>query len=247
MKMNSKKYRIGMKQQRGMTLVELLIAGVISLIASGGMLILMANTLGSGSQTIQMARLTQEMRTAMQIMTRELRRANYHSTFMACYGNVDCRTNLSIADKVTTINITDNGDSDCFWFWYDRPQSGTAVAVTSEPVAAFRLTTITGGIGKLQMTTTQTSTPNCNLDTGWVDITDTDIIDIQTFNVSDVDSIAETINTAGYIQNVERIGLTITAKLVNDPLTLSGLTAPTNPERELREFIKVRNHTVAAP
>ena len=59
-----------------MTLMEMLVAGMISLIALSAMVIVMANTLGTGSQTIQMARVSNEMRAAMQIMTRELRRAN---------------------------------------------------------------------------------------------------------------------------------------------------------------------------
>ncbi len=99
MKTISKKQMKTWKRQGGMTLIELLVAGVISLIAATGMIIVMANTLGTGSKTIQMAKVTQEMRTAMQIMSRELRRANYHSTFMACYGNVDCLSTLGIAAK----------------------------------------------------------------------------------------------------------------------------------------------------
>ena len=245
MKMNWNKYSKSRKQQQGMTLIELLVAGVISLIASTGMVIVMANTLGTGSQTIQMARVTQEMRTAMQIMTRELRRANYHSSYIACYGDVDCRASLGISAKVADIGITDNGDSDCFWFWYDRPQSGTVVLVNAEPVAAFRRTIASGTIGKLQMTTTRTTAPGCNLNADWVDITDPDIIDVLTFNVSNSESISETINAAGATQSVERIGLTITAKLTVDPSLPAWVQNNANASRELQEFVKVRNNTTA--
>ena len=55
------------RRQTGMTLIELMISIVISLIASLAMIVLMANTLGTGTRTIQMTRLTQEMRTAMQM------------------------------------------------------------------------------------------------------------------------------------------------------------------------------------
>ncbi len=235
------------RSQRGMTMMELLIAGIISIIASSGMLVLMVNTLGTGSQTIQMQRLTQDMRTSMQIMTRELRRANYHAGFMNCFGNVGCLTSMpiggvatDISAKIGAIHITNNGDSDCFWFWYDRPQSGTEVPVTSESVAAFRRTIATGTIGKLQMTTTRTSEPVCNSNTDWVDITDPDIVDIVTFNVSDSDSLVESINTAGDTQSIERIGLTITAKLVDDSAWIRNNA---NTTRELQEFVKVRNNT----
>jgi type IV pilus assembly protein PilW len=237
-------FSVNRRKQAGMTLIELLVAGIISLIAASGMVIVMANTLGTGSQTIQMTRLSQEMRTAMQIMSRELRRANYHSTFLSCYGNVDCTTDLGINGKIKDITIVDNGDSDCFYFWYDRPQTGTQVAVTSEPVAGFRRG-VSGSTGKLQMTTTPTAAPNCNADANWVDITDPGIIDVQQFNVADA-GFTENINTAGDTQSVERIGLTIRAKLITDPLTITGLSAPPNVVREIQHFVTVRNNTTAA-
>ncbi|MCW8926499.1 MAG: prepilin-type N-terminal cleavage/methylation domain-containing protein [Xanthomonadales bacterium] len=238
----SKKQIKSSKRQQGMTLIELLVAGVISLIAASGMVIVMANTLGTGSKTIQMAKVTQEMRTAMQIMSRELRRANYHSTYMSCFRDVDCLATLGISTQVGEINITDNGDSDCFWFWYDRPQTGTAIAVTSEPVAAFRRTVVSG-VGRIQMTTTRTAAPGCNANADWVDITDPELIDVLTFNVNDTGSFVETINAGGDTQSVERIGLTITARLTPDPSLPAWLQGNTNANRELREFVTVRNHT----
>ena len=225
-----------------MTLIELLVAGVISLIAATGMVIVMAQTLGTGSQTIQMARLTQEMRTAMQIMSRELRRANFHTSFMSCYGNSDCRTTpLGIADKIKEITIVDSGNSDCFYFWYDRPNQTMAQSY----VAAFRRTIATGTIGKLQMTTILESAPNCNLSANWIDITDPDIIDVQQFNVINADSYTEIINADGETQSVQRIGLNIQAKLVADPVIFGGGSAPDGLVREMQEFITVRNHTTS--
>jgi type IV pilus assembly protein PilW len=231
------------RRQRGVTLVELLVAGVISLIAAAGMVIVMANTLGSGTQTIQMARMTQEMRAAMQIMSRELRRANYHSSYISCFGNTGCRSDLGITAKIAEINITDNGDSDCFWFWYDRP----GLTLAASPVAAFRHTTV-AGIGKLQMTTALTTAPNCNLSASWIDITDPSLIDVTAFNVSDADSVVETFNAAGDTQSVERIALAMTARLTPDASVPGFLRTGTNPNaaRELQEFITVRNHTTTA-
>ena len=229
-----------------MTLVELLVAGAISLIATAGMLVLMINTLGTGSQTVRMARLTQEMRSTMQIMTRELRRANYHAGFMNCYGNTGCLSEMPVLGDITSrvgaITITDNGDSDCFWFWYDRPQSGTPVAVTSESVAAFRRTTV-DSIGKIQMTTTRTSAPVCGSDTDWVDITDPGLVDVVAFNVSDAASVTETINSAGDTQSIERIGLTMTARLSGGGSESQWVRDTTYSTRELQEFVKVRNNT----
>ena len=175
MKMYRKNRLAGWKRQKGFTLMELLVAGAISIIVSSGMVILMASTLGTGTQTIKMSKLSSEMRVATQIMTRELRRANYHATFVNCYGEPNCLATLGIAGEVTEINI--NGTNDCFWFWYDRPQrcptasctaaqlAAAQTAITAETVAGFRRT-VTGGIGIIQMTTSGTSAANCPT-TGW--------------------------------------------------------------------------------
>jgi type II secretory pathway component PulJ len=229
-----------------MTLLELLVAGIISIIAASGMIIVMANTLGTNTQTIHMTRVSQEMRTAMQIMTRELRRANYHSTYRSCYGNVDCRNTLGITSRVGNINITNNGTSDCFYFWYDRPQTGTAVPVTSETVAAFWRTTETvngNTVGKLQMTTTQTAAPGCNANDDWVDITNPEVINILTFDVSNAASITETINGSLDTQTVEKIAITMTASL-STPANVAvpaWIQNSTNASRTLTELVKVRN------
>jgi type IV pilus assembly protein PilW len=243
------------RRQRGLTVLELLVAGVISLIASAGMVIVMANTLGTGTQTIQMSRLTQEMRTAMQIMSRELRRANYHSGFMACYGNTGCLQSpttenpngLGIDGKIGPIQIEDSnvGTDDCLIFYYQRPQ----MTLAASPVAAFRRTTVANSsgnvVGKIQMTVSGTSDPDCTMSGGWIDITDPDIADIMTFNVTDAESVTEVINTNNDTQQVERIGLTMTGQLAPDaslPLWLQTGTNP-NAARQLQEFITVRNHT----
>ncbi|NIP17774.1 MAG: prepilin-type N-terminal cleavage/methylation domain-containing protein, partial [Xanthomonadales bacterium] len=71
-------------RQAGLTLIEVLVAMVISLVVAMAMVSLMANTMGTGTRTIQMSRLTAELRAALQIMTRDVRRANYHGNFVAC-------------------------------------------------------------------------------------------------------------------------------------------------------------------
>jgi len=239
---------INRRKQAGMTLVELLVAGLISLIAALGMVIVMANTLGSGSQTIQMVRLTEEMRTAMQLMTRELRRANYHHSFLQCWGQSDClgSSHLDLDDRIGAIGIDDSGDSDCMWFWYDRLQlDGTTLPKADWQAAAFRRQVSDGGIGRIQMTIDET-TPNCDDpddSDNWVDITDPDVIDIMTFNVVNAASFVEQFNVAGDSQRVEKIALSMTAKLNADGTVRNWIKTNTNASRGLTEFISVRNNT----
>jgi Tfp pilus assembly protein PilW len=70
--------------------MELLIAVAISLVVSLAMVTLMANTMSTGTQTVRTSKLMQEMRTAMQIMTRELRRANHDPATLDCYDDTEC-------------------------------------------------------------------------------------------------------------------------------------------------------------
>ena len=257
MKTTRNRYTNSWKHQQGVTLIEMLVAVVISLIAVSGMVLVMATTLGTSTQTIEMARLTQEMRTAMQIMTRELRRANYHPGFIACLGNTGCLGNttaddLNIDTWVKQVQLGDSvGSDDCLWFWYDRPQFGELGV--DEPVAAFRRTENADEIGIIQMTTTrsETSDPTCNTDADnddWVDITDPNIIDVLTFTITNTESYVETISeVGGATQTVDKIGLTIEAKLTVDasvPVWIQNQN-DAGPTRELDDFVKVRNKTIA--
>lgn len=253
MKINRKIRLAGLKRQKGMTLIELLVAGLISVIVTSGMVILMANTLGTGTQTIKMTKLSSEMRAAMQIMTRELRRANYHSTYAACFGDVNCLATLAITGQVTEINI--NGANDCLWFWYDRPQrcptssctaaqlAAAQTAITAETVAGFRRA-LTGAIGVIQMTTSGTSAANCP-STGWVNITNPDLVDITAFIADDaVTNFASYTSAVNGTQSVERIGITMSGRLRSNaslPAFMQGNNAPL---LTMQDFVKVRNDVI---
>lgn len=229
------------RSQHGVTLLELLIASLISLIAAIGMVILMANTLGTGTRTIKMTRLSQEMRTAMQIMTREIRRANYHATFADCFGDADCTTTLGISGVVKAITINGGSGGSCFWFWYDRPDAG-GNAVTGDEVAAFRLVD-DNGVGSLEMSVTGTGAPDCTADPedGWLPITDSNVYDVTNFAITNTESFITTITKAGATLSVNRIGITMTGTLIGDASIPAWMRGADLPAVELQDFIRVRN------
>ena len=251
---NMKNRQVARKYQQGFTLIELLVAGLISLIVTSGMVILMASTLGTGTQTIKMTQLSAEMRTAMQIMTRELRRANYHSSYVECFGDTNCLANENLDEKISEINI--NADGDCFWFWYDRPERCASppcqVAIsdtgeTTNTLAAFRLVEAADAdgtvIGRLQMTTSGTSATTSCPTNGWVDITNPGFIDIQDLVVTDsVTGFESYTVTVGATQSVERIGITLTGRLKENDASLPAFMQNTNaPTLAIQDFIRVRN------
>lgn len=198
-----------MSRQRGVTLIELMVAMVVSLIASTAMIMLMANTLGTGTQTIQMTRLTQEMRTAMQLITRDLRRANFHSNSANCYANINCNP-----DDTKIMAITPVGGN-CFRFWYDREGDGDL------DVGTFQMVTVTrnsSSVNVLQMTASDSASNACG-DGDWgvtLDITNGDLVNITAFTVSNADSYTDTISETD-TQVVSKIRITMTAELRNPP------------------------------
>jgi type IV pilus assembly protein PilW len=61
---------------RGFSLVELMVALVVGLIVIGAVLALVLSIMRSNNQTIQVTRLTQEMRATTAVITSEIKRAN---------------------------------------------------------------------------------------------------------------------------------------------------------------------------
>jgi len=219
------KHAIRIHTQEGLGLVEMLVSVALSLMAVTVMVILMANTLGTGSETIQMSRLSQELRASIQLMSRDLRRANYHRGYLSCFGNSNCRNDLGIAAYVSTINI--NAAGNCFWYWLDRDGDAD---LSNDAVGGFRYSTVEGK-GVLQMRIAGNDAANCDDEIGWELITDPDTIDITAFNISNSDSYTESLTSAGDLQTVEKIRLTINGRMASNPAV----------QRQIQDLILVRN------
>lgn len=215
----------GPQFQRGLGLMEMMVSMALSLVAVTTMVVLMANTLGSGATTIQMSRLSQELRASMQLMSRDLRRANYHSSFLNCFANVDCRDDLNIGAYVNTIHI--NAGGDCFWYWLDRDGDAD---LSDDPVGGFRFSTI-DGVGVIQMRTSGNAAVNCDDATGWELITDPNTVEITRFSISNSDSYTELLSAAGDSQVVEKLRLTINGRMTGNPTI----------QKEIQDLILVRN------
>jgi len=176
------------KRQAGITLIETMISLALSLIVTSAMVVLMANSLGTSTRIIHMSQLTDEMRNAMSMMTRDVRRANYSANAVFCYGNSDCGYAGGIAEQVGDIQVTD--DQSCFTFSLDRDFSGNA---TNDPAGGFRLmphpTILSAedglGVGVIQMWTGDAS-PDCGDGyDDWVELTDPATVNIVEFSVID--------------------------------------------------------------
>ena len=228
-------------RQTGASLMEVLVAMSISLVVTASMIALMSNSLGNTARIIKMTKLSDDMRVAMQMMTRDLRRSSFNANSMLCYGNADCATDGSItaAGDVTIVN------NSCFWFQMDRAEGETGLNgnSTDDPAGGFRrrAATIDGEeIGWIEMYA-GTAAPTCNEANesgGWVAITDPENMNITGFTVDDTLSytqvVLQDVNGNTMSQKVRKIRMTVLGQLVMDPSIV----------RRMEDVISVRNDLI---
>jgi type IV pilus assembly protein PilW len=96
--------------QRGLTLIELMIAMVLGLLVSGAALALVASIIKSNTETIRATRLTQELRTTAEVISRDLRRARSVS---------DPISNIGASTLLSACNAVDVSTAGCVTYGYD--------------------------------------------------------------------------------------------------------------------------------
>jgi hypothetical protein len=218
------------RKQTGASLMEVLLAMSISLVVTASMIAMMANTLGSTTRIIQMTKLSDDMRIALQMMSRDVRRSSYNANAMLCYGNDDCATDGTIT---AAGDVTINDDNNCLTFLLDRDHDGDS---TEDGAGGFRRVT-DGGIGVIEMWI-GASDPNCEAAPGaqgWVQITNPDHMDIFVFSVDDDLSYTELVQDDGFgntlSQRIRKIHMDLQGRLVLD----------NSIQRQMEDTISIRN------
>jgi hypothetical protein len=237
--------RINNSKQTGATLMEVLVAMSISLVVTAAMIAMMANSLGTTTRIIKMTKLTDDMRVALQMMTRDVRRSNYNADSMLCYANDNCASDGAIT-SAGEINISAN--KDCFWFLTDREHDNYESDIAA---GAFRRVEVDldgdgSSVGVLEMWTGSGTPPStiCDPDIqndDWVEITNPDNMDISEFSVVDNEigpglSYTQVIQTDAdgnptLSQTVRKMRMNIRGQLVMDDTI----------DREMEDTITVRN------
>lgn len=232
MKNLNKKDQLNRARQAGFSLMETVVAMSVSLVVTASMVALMANSLGTTSRIIGMTKLSDDLRSTMQMLTRDVRRASYNANALLCYGNEDCFTDGSVT---LPGDVVINGDQDCFIFQLDRLHDGDS---TNDAAGAFRRrqTDEDVPIGWLEMWTGAGIPGDCaGVDANnWVQITNPDSMNITNFNVNDDLSYTQEIFNDGVTtisQKVRKLRVRIDGQLVTD----SGIT------RRMEDVISVRN------
>ena len=135
------------KHQYGMTLIELMISIVIGIVVTLGALSLFLTHLKTNSTQLKAIRLNQELRSALTLMSRDIRRSGHYRDAASNIGAANPFSQLTITNSNRTIN-----------FSYDAEDDGTTETY------GYRLDTTNGTIQTCASTTTA-----C---TDWQDLTD---------------------------------------------------------------------------
>jgi hypothetical protein len=228
------KINITKSRQAGASIMEVMIAMSISLVVTAAMIALMTNSLGTTTRIIKMTKLTDDLRTTMQMMSRDVRRSNYNVEAYKCYANDDCMTD----GAVTAVGeITISAGNDCFWYSMDR--NWDDYAETAKIAAGgFRRVT-SGGVGVIEMWTGGAA-PDCSSGagaTGWVQITNPQNMDISAFFVEEDPDLS-------YTQLVQDDGMgnVLSQKIRKVRLNMLGrLVMDDSIERYVEDVITVRN------
>jgi len=116
--------------QQGFTLVELMVALTLGLVVLAGVFQVFSVTLAGNVQAMKMGQLNQELRSTMDIMTRELRRSGRWDDAI----NFDPVTNPNPYVGLTVGSISGSGN-DCILYAYD---TNDALPVSSAEFLGFR-------------------------------------------------------------------------------------------------------------
>jgi type II secretory pathway component PulJ len=223
------------KAQLGASLMEVLVAMSISLVVTASMVALMSNSLSSTTRIIKMTKLADDMRVAMQMVTRDVRRTSFNSNAMLCYGNADCATDGSVTlpGDVTLVDLDADAVSDCVTFLMDRDFDGDS---TENDAGGFRRVAV-GDVGVIEMWTGGAA-PDCTAaagTAGWVEVTNPENMNITTFTIDDSESytevVLEDINGNTLSQRVRKLRISMSGNLVMDPTIV----------RRVEDVISVRN------
>jgi Tfp pilus assembly protein PilW len=224
-------------RQAGATLLETMIALALSALVTTAMVILMANSLGTATRVIHMSQLTDELRNAMSMMTRDVRRANYSANAIFCYGNSQCGASGGVAEQVGDVQVADNGQ--CFTFTLDRNSDGNAA---NDSVSGFRRV-VTSDVGIIEMWTGAAGTaPDCTSGAGadgWIEVTDPRTVNVTWFDVNDGASFTQDIEeseTSTFTNRQRQIQITLEGQLVLEEARNEVVVS-----REIGDIIYVRN------
>ena len=204
------------KPSGGFTIIELLLVVVLGLVLSAAAVDFSANMFSSNTKSIMMIQMSEEMRSAMQLISRDIRRSGYNGDALGRFLATE-----TIGSGITLGPLDEYDNATCLEVNYENLQG--------DPVnAVYRMRTV-DDIGRVAANFDADASCETDLDdNGWVDLTDSTLIDVRSVRFkheANFTDIAENSSTGNVVQvEVEAINITISARLKEDETVSRGIT-----------------------
>lgn len=211
-------------RQRGLSMVELMVAVTVGLIVLAGVTAMLVNSLQSANDTMRAARLNQELRAVMDLIVRDLRRAGYRGDYASYFGLLARGQTFS-----NTVAISNGGTQ--LQFAYDLDADGSFSAAEA---FGYRLSG---------------NTVQALRNGSWVTLTDPNGTRITALAFCfEPAAEADCLDAPPAASEVTITAGTIKVIVKDIRITLTGASATdTSVVRTLRETVRVRNDEVVNP
>jgi prepilin-type N-terminal cleavage/methylation domain-containing protein len=230
------------RSARGFSLIELMVALALGLIVSIAIVAFTMSSFRSNGQFVLSARLTQELRNTMDLMTRDLRRAGYNERAMSAMGGNSASPFAPMS--LLTSHTEGGGEADCIIYAYDRKDGNPGLLdVSNGEVRGLRRKSVKINgvdVGVVEYAESSGSNkpkcdgatadytkfpPACNTTSTWCSLSDPSILNITGLTMTDSGS------TVGTSLALREIGINLDGQLRND----------TSYTRSVRTSVRVRS------
>jgi type II secretory pathway component PulJ len=236
------------RKQRGLSVIEIMVALAASLIVIGSVLAFTVAMARASAESVRYTRLTQDLRASMALMSREIRRAGHNAAALAQIG-----TGATVPIYSLLLVGEDGEDvaGDCIVFGYDRVVGGvpqTPGVIETEEWKGFRRIETEDGVGVLQMrrggADDSVGEPCSDDGHAWIDVTDPRVMNVtflefdtaRSFEVvgDQIPDPEDLTRTIDLIVGVRSVDITLRAALLTEPEI----------QREVRQAVRVRAETL---
>lgn len=211
---------MSINKQGGFSLIELMIALLLGLIVTGIAISMYVSTLGITRQTVTSVRLSQELRTVMDMMVRDIRRSGYWAGTSITGNPYDDAVSGGL--PVNVFNYISASAANCVVLAYDYDSTGSS---NIEHLIGYREDTTDNAVEVLWKTSGISSGADCTV-SGWQNITDENTTTITGLTFEPLPS-AASFATA----SARSIRITLRGQSVSDSRLV----------KELIEEVRVRN------
>jgi type II secretory pathway component PulJ len=200
------------QNQTGLSLVEMMIAIVLGLFLVLGLVTFLVNYIKFNANTAKTTRLSQELRSTMEFMASDIRRAG-------SWGSAQLGTGAApVVNPFSTITMSTPG---CILYSYDQNLDGSLNSSAPDERFGFLLDS-----GAVKMRSGSTSY-SCAVSSNWGLVTDVNSITVTALTFT-VTSVAATSNARVIVRDVT---ISISGQIKNDP----GMT------QSLQQTVRIRN------